>query len=238
MPPVLEAPFTTDELNETDDVLLRRLGARPEGLSQREAERRLAAYGRNELVRRGGRRWPRQLAKQLTHPLALLLWLAAALAFVSGTPVLGGAILAVIVLNAVFAFAQEQQAERAVEALRTLPAAAGARPARRPPADDRRDDPRARRRPAARRGRPHLGRRPPARGRARGRPLDADRRVAARLPLAPISTTRPDRRSRRGTSSSAAPAASAARRRCSSSAPGCRPSSAGSRRSPSGSRSS
>jgi magnesium-transporting ATPase (P-type) len=39
------------------------------------------------------------------------------LAWVSGSPSLGVAIAAVIVLNAAFAFAQEMQAERAVEAL-------------------------------------------------------------------------------------------------------------------------
>ena len=89
----------------------------PEGLSSREAARRLVAHGPNELQRRADRRWPRELVKQLVHPLALLLWLAAALAFVAGTAVLGGAIVAVIALNALFAFIQEQQAERAVEAL-------------------------------------------------------------------------------------------------------------------------
>ena len=99
-------------------LLLRDLRTSEAGLSSREAERRLVAYGSNELERRGGRRWPRQLAIQLTHPLALLLWVAAGLAFVAGTPPLGIAILAVIVLNAGFAFAQERQAERAVEALR------------------------------------------------------------------------------------------------------------------------
>ena len=103
-------------------LLLRDLRARREGLSDREAERRLVAHGPNELRRRGGARWPRQLAKQLTHPLALLLWLAGGLAFVGGTPVLGGAIIAVIFLNALFAFVQERQAERSVEALsRYLP---------------------------------------------------------------------------------------------------------------------
>ena len=91
--------------------------AGPEGLSSREAARRLVAYGPNELRRRAERRWPRELVKQFVHPLALLLWLAAALAFVTGTAVLGGAIVAVIALNALFAFFQEQQAERAVEAL-------------------------------------------------------------------------------------------------------------------------
>ncbi|HVA30014.1 MAG TPA: cation-transporting P-type ATPase, partial [Gaiellaceae bacterium] len=91
---------------------------RPEGLSSREAQRRLVAHGPNELRRRGGRRWPRELALQFTHPLALLLWLAAALAFGAGMHMIGFAILAVIVLNALFAFFQEQQAEQAVEALR------------------------------------------------------------------------------------------------------------------------
>jgi magnesium-transporting ATPase (P-type) len=81
-------------------------------------ERRRAAYGPNQLQRRGGRRWPRELAAQLTHPLALLLWLAAACAVGAGLRVVGVAILAVIVLNALLLFFQEQQAERAVEDLR------------------------------------------------------------------------------------------------------------------------
>jgi calcium-translocating P-type ATPase len=87
------------------------------GLSSREATRRLVAHGPNELRRRAERRWPRELVRQFIHPLALLLWLAAALALIAGTPVLAGAIVAVIALNAAFAFVQEQQAERAVEAL-------------------------------------------------------------------------------------------------------------------------
>jgi calcium-translocating P-type ATPase len=76
------------------------------------------AYGPNELRRRGGRAWPRQLTRQFTHPLALLLWAAAALALVTQSAVLAAAIVGVIVLNAGFAFWQEQHAERAVEALK------------------------------------------------------------------------------------------------------------------------
>lgn len=52
--------------------------------------------------------------------MALLLWLAAALAAVSGSHTLAIAIVAVIVLNAALAYAQELQAERATEALREL----------------------------------------------------------------------------------------------------------------------
>ena len=100
------------------ELLYRDLRAGPNGLSGREVERRLAVHGRNELQRRGGPTWPAEVAKQLTHPLALLLWAAAGLAIVAGSPTLCAAIVAVIVLNAVFAFAQERHAERAVEALR------------------------------------------------------------------------------------------------------------------------
>ena len=114
-----------EDAREPLSLLYRDLRASPEGLSGREAARRLIAYGTNELERRAARRWPAQLARQVTHPLALLLWVASALAFVAGMPPLGIAILAVIVVNAVFAFLQERQAERAVEALRRyLPLAA------------------------------------------------------------------------------------------------------------------
>jgi calcium-translocating P-type ATPase len=108
---------------EAAELVLRDLQTGPGGLASREAARRLVAYGPNELSRRGGRTWPRELAAQFTHPLALLLTAAAALAFAGGIPVLGWAICAVIVLNAALAFFQERQAVRAVEALRAfLPA--------------------------------------------------------------------------------------------------------------------
>ena len=97
--------------------LFRDLRSAPGGLSGREAARRLEVSGPNELARRGGRRWPGELAAQFTQPLAVLLAVAAVLAWASGTPRLAIAIAAVILLNAGFAFAQEMQAEKAVEAL-------------------------------------------------------------------------------------------------------------------------
>jgi calcium-translocating P-type ATPase len=99
------------------DLLVRDLRTTREGLSQREAERRLLSFGPNRLERRGGRHWPRQLTRQFIHPLALLLWAAAALAALAGITPVAIAVVIVIVLNAAFAFAQERQAERAVEAL-------------------------------------------------------------------------------------------------------------------------
>ncbi|RPK32359.1 Calcium-transporting ATPase 1 [Streptomyces sp. ADI91-18] len=107
-------------------LLRRELGTGPSGLSAREAARRLAVYGPNEVRRKArtslGRELVRQLVRQLVHPLAMLLWAAAALAFVADIAVLGWAIVAVVIVNAAFALLQERQAEQAVETLaRFLP---------------------------------------------------------------------------------------------------------------------
>ena len=49
----------------------------------------------------------RELAAQMIHFFALMLWVAGALAFVAGLPELGIAIFVVVVVNGVFAFVQE-----------------------------------------------------------------------------------------------------------------------------------
>lgn len=117
-----ESDSDSDSAEETDQrepltELFRDLRTSPAGLSEREAARRMLVYGPNELTRRGGRRWPRELLAQFTQPLAILLAVAAILAWIGGTAALSVAIVAVILLNAGFAFVQEMQAERAVEAL-------------------------------------------------------------------------------------------------------------------------
>ncbi len=116
--PGTEAEATGPATTEPVSLLLRHLHARPEGLTSVSAARRLRRYGRNELHRHRRARWVGELASQLVHPLALLLWAAALLSFLSRTPTLAWAIIGVILLNAFVAFVQERQAERAVEALR------------------------------------------------------------------------------------------------------------------------
>ncbi|WP_454561344.1 cation-translocating P-type ATPase [Mycobacterium haemophilum] len=102
---------------EAADLLLRDLRSTPKGVSETEAKRRLLQYGPNELQRRRGREWPQALVRQLTHPLALLLWVAAGLLVIVGSHVVAAAVVVIIMLNAAFSFVQELQAERAVEAL-------------------------------------------------------------------------------------------------------------------------
>ena len=84
---------------EETQSLLTDLGTQLGGLDEREAARRLQV-GLNAIRRDSGPRAWRSLLAQFTHPLALLLWLAAALSLVTGVLTLSVAIVVVIVLNA------------------------------------------------------------------------------------------------------------------------------------------
>ena len=99
---------------------LARLVSKPEGLSVEEASVRLGRVGRNVLPLTSGPSVAHQLVAQLTHFFALMLWVAAALAFVGDLPELGVAIIVVVFVNGVFSFIQEYRAERAVHALTLL----------------------------------------------------------------------------------------------------------------------
>ncbi len=102
------------------EEVYRRLSTSPEGLSDEEAARRLARYGTNELeVTRKVSPVALFLAN-LFHFFAILLWVAAILSLIAGSVTVAIAIVAVILINAVFAFWQEYKAEKAVEALRRL----------------------------------------------------------------------------------------------------------------------
>ena len=90
------------------------------GLDSADVRRRLAEHGPNVLAQPEPPHWALRFARNLTHLFALLLWAGAALALVGGMPQLSAAIVAVIVVNAVFSFAQEYRAERAVDALRRI----------------------------------------------------------------------------------------------------------------------
>jgi Ca2+-transporting ATPase len=92
----------------------------PPGLTGEQAREALARHGPNVLAEPERAGWARRFGRSLIHLFALLLWAAAALAALAGTPALSGAIVAVILVNAVFSFAQEHRAEQAVEALRQI----------------------------------------------------------------------------------------------------------------------
>lgn len=90
------------------------------GLRTAEATTRRTTAGPNRLP--PPRHTPAllRLAHQLVHFFAVMLWTAAVLAWFAGLPELAIAIAAVVVLNALFAFAQEHRADRAADRLREL----------------------------------------------------------------------------------------------------------------------
>jgi calcium-translocating P-type ATPase len=97
------------------------------GLEPAEALRRLAQFGPNQVERIRKNSQFRKLAKEFVHFFALILWIAAGLAFYAGyrDPAggmarIGWAIVLVILINGVFSFWQEARAERAIEALERL----------------------------------------------------------------------------------------------------------------------
>ncbi|HRO94915.1 HAD-IC family P-type ATPase, partial [Citricoccus sp.] len=89
-------------------------------MTSAEAARRLGQSGPNELPRIHQVPGWRRFAGQFTHFFAVLLWGAAGLAWIAGMPQLSIAVIAVVVINGVFAFAQEERAAQAAARLREL----------------------------------------------------------------------------------------------------------------------
>lgn len=90
------------------------------GLTLAHAAVLLEQYGLNQMpAEREVPKWKRLLL-ELTHFFALMLWVAAALAFVAGLPELGVAIIVVVVVNGIFAYVQQEKAQHAAAKLRQL----------------------------------------------------------------------------------------------------------------------
>jgi magnesium-transporting ATPase (P-type) len=92
----------------------------PQGLSDDEASARLARYGPNTIQDLGGASAFGRLVGPFANWITVILLIAGLLAFLSDTPAIGWAILAVALLNGLFTIWQEYLAEREVLALRRL----------------------------------------------------------------------------------------------------------------------
>src|SRR4030043_638006 len=113
--------------NLAKDEVLRSLVTTENGLTEEEAKKRFLEFGPNEIQEVKKKPLLLRFISQFSHFLAILLWIAAVLSFLSeylhpgeGMLTLGFAIIAVIVINAIFTFIQEYRTEKALVALKKL----------------------------------------------------------------------------------------------------------------------
>jgi magnesium-transporting ATPase (P-type) len=90
------------------------------GLSNDEAHRRLAEYGKNDLGEAQKVSPLRILISQVANAMTLVLILAMAVSFGIKSWIEGGVVAGVILLNIVVGFFQEYSAERTMDSLRSL----------------------------------------------------------------------------------------------------------------------
>ena len=104
----------------TNEELFKELDSSILGLTKDEASSRLRTQGFNEISKVKKASNLSKILSNFTHTLAILLWIASILSFIGGMPQLGWAIIAVIIINALFSFWQEFKAEQATESLEKM----------------------------------------------------------------------------------------------------------------------
>jgi Ca2+-transporting ATPase len=104
---------------ETDKALTE-LASSERGLTQTEAQARLAKYGRNELIEKGGRAPLQIFWEQIAATMVLILIAAAIVAGLLGDWKNAIAISAIVILYATLGFIQEYRAEQAIAALKKM----------------------------------------------------------------------------------------------------------------------
>ncbi len=99
----------------------------PQGLASADATARLLEYGANRVEPLAREHWALRLLKEFTHLFSVILWVAAALAFLAdwydpgqGMARVGVAVIVVILLSGLFSFWQEARVERTLAALQGL----------------------------------------------------------------------------------------------------------------------
>jgi magnesium-transporting ATPase (P-type) len=102
------------------EEVLKRIASQPAGLTQQEAEQRLAEYGPNRLRPARRRGSLLRLLSQFHNVLIYVLLVASVITALLGHWVDSGVILGVVVISALMGFIQEGKAEKALEGIRRM----------------------------------------------------------------------------------------------------------------------
>ena len=114
----IDLKFYCEDINQ----VLEQTSSTREGLTTAEAEKRLAANGKNKLAEGKKESLLKKFMKELSDPMIIILIVAAAVSGVLAVYEGEGfadviIILAVVIINAVLGVYQESKAEKAIEAL-------------------------------------------------------------------------------------------------------------------------
>ena len=109
--------------NKSTDDTLKIIKSNYNGLTSEEVQKRLAEYGKNELVEEAKPGLVRKFFRQFKDFLIILLIVAAVAAALIGDTIDAAVILIVVILNAVVGFIQENRAENAMEQLKSMTSA-------------------------------------------------------------------------------------------------------------------
>ncbi len=109
------------------EELFKKFHTNKNGLSTKEANRRLVDFGENKIQSASKKNYLKEYLRQYIQFFALLLETAALLAFVAdyyvpneGNDILAYAIIIAVIINATFTFWQEYKADKAIDALMRL----------------------------------------------------------------------------------------------------------------------
>ena len=117
-----EQPKVTWHALSPDEVLLKLDTQVEKGLSNKVAEERLAKVGPNQLAEKPHRSFLMMVLDQLKSFVIILLIVASIISAILGEWVDAGAIIAIVLLNAVMGVVQESRAEEALAALKKMAA--------------------------------------------------------------------------------------------------------------------
>ena len=118
----METEKTAWHSQSIDEAVAALKSHRQEGLSPEEASRRLEQVGRNELAERPRPGFFKMLLDQFNNFVIIILIVAAVISLLLGDVLEAGAIMAIVVLNAVLGVIQESRAEQALAALKKMAA--------------------------------------------------------------------------------------------------------------------
>ncbi len=118
--PIQSSPLLAQAAALPNDEVCQLLGVTPNGLTQAEAEERLAKHGPNEVAYEKQQSWLRRLYTAARNPLVILLVVLAVLSFATNDFRAGSVMLLMVVLGLSLRFVQETRADTAAAKLKAM----------------------------------------------------------------------------------------------------------------------